>query len=268
MNSTISSVIVLGLNNIKLYIIIRRYTIKIHMAREVCMLFRARLTRFCFVLLCLALTLNCAAASELLSHDDLTRLKPAFETLVAQLADTLVANGLLLESDKNDWIDFQIADYLLNAGYGTIAILYSPDTLQQATDEELALRVTKQSGTLTLRLDTLRATEQNNIIGHGLPLDASLIDESGDIVPCLFHWSVNSGRVEIWDAGSDTTRMFGSSLMSQGELVYFRGYNMLDETTELTLEFIDIDSGTIIDTISIDIVSDGQVLRASYDEER
>jgi hypothetical protein len=216
-----------------------------------------RLRVFALICACVAALPAAGFCSALLSPDDLKTIKPQYELFLGAAAELLVQKGLLDVSDRSDWIDFQLADYIRNGGYGTIEIMYNPDILASVEEDEMALRISADIQTGSLKLDTLRAFNQGASSLPGLPLDAALITADGEPVECAFRWSATGGMFLIWDSYSSSPISMGASIISGGELVYWSDDPAGSERETLTIEFVSLDSNETFGAYSLELISDG-----------
>ena len=149
-----------------------------------------------------------------LSGSDLHEIEPQYEAFLDALADLLVSKGLLAEEEREEWLLYQLGDFLQNGGYGTIAAMYTPGMLSYA-DESVTVRrfeIETEAGKLTL--ETLRRFSPQYSSLPGLPLDTELCDAEGAPVGCRFRWTTTGGMLLIWD-GSEIVEV-GSTFISDG----------------------------------------------------
>ncbi len=188
--------------------------------------FRTRTLGFTAALLACWLCLSgCALAfgetGELLSPDDLTRLQPAYEKFVNELADLIIARGLLPADQRDAWFRYQMGDYFQNGGYGMIAAMYSPDLLELARPQDSLLRLEKPTPHGTLRIDTLGAYDPLDATLPGLMLEASLTDAQGLPVACRFRWHCEQGGFIAWDSLNAAEVNVGNSFTNDGRICYW-----------------------------------------------
>lgn len=212
-------------------------------------------------LLCLLLTVclltplaACGDESAYLSGDDLRTIEPEYEAFLEKLADVLVAKGLLGEAEREEWLLYQLGDFLQNGGYGTIAAMYTPGLLSYADESVTMRRIELSTSAGALTLETLRRYAPAYSSLPGLPLDMELNDVStGEPVGCRFRWTATSGMFMIWD-GNEVVQV-GSTYISDGRPLYW--YEQPADGCEETLRLELLRSGedVIMATVTLDVVS-------------
>ena len=198
-----------------------------------------------------------AAGMSLLSPDDLKSLKPQYEQFLNSAADLLVRKELLDPDRRADWIAFQLADYTLNGGYGTIEIMYSPDLLGSVTPEEMALRISGDAGEGVLRVDTMRAYSPGYTTMPGLPIDLLYTTHAGEPIECAFKWFASSGKLMIWDSHSEEPVSFGATIITGGEQVFWTDDPLKDDVVTITIEILSLDSSDTLGQYNLKVTSDG-----------
>lgn len=186
-------------------------------------------------LLCACMLPGVAMAMEgaYLSGEDLQGLEPAFEEFVEALSEVLVDKGLLQESEREEWILYQLGDYLQNGGFGTIAVMYTPGLLGIANEAVTLRRFSVQSGPGTIWVETLRRFSEGYSSLPGLPLDTEMQDLDGDPIAGRFRWTASEGAFLIWDGTLEEVVDVGATYISDGRPLYW--YAEPYEGTEVTL---------------------------------
>lgn len=174
-----------------------------------------------FLSLLLAPCAALATQGAYLSADALESLEPAFEAFLEAMADALIAEALLPETEREDWIAYQLGDYLQNGGYGTIAILYSPDLLSIADPSVMVGRLSVQTEAGTLWLETLRQYSYSYSPLPGLPLDTDLLNDDGVSLVCRFRWLSTGGSFLIWDGSVGEAIDVGATYICDGRPLYW-----------------------------------------------
>jgi hypothetical protein len=183
---------------------------------------RRAITLALALLLCL-----CTAAlagderGVLLSPDDLTALRPAYEAFLNQLADRIIARDLLREDEREAWLMYQLGDYFQNGPYGMIAAMFTPDLLAWARPQDSLLRLEKAVSGGTLRVDTVGAYAPLDSILPGLLLETSLIGRDGLPVLCRFRWGASQGGFVAWNALTAQEMDVGNSFINDGRPFYW-----------------------------------------------
>lgn len=206
---------------------------------------------FCLLLIACLLAPLAALANDgaYLSGSDLHEIEPEYEAFLNALADLLVKKGLLAEEEREEWLLYQLGDFLQNGGYGTIAAMYTPGMLSYADESVTVRRFEIETAAGELTLETLRKFSPQYSSLPGLPLDTELCDETGAPVSCRFRWTTTGGMLLIWD-GSEIVEV-GSTFISDGRPLYWRedpvdGY---DET--LRLELLAAQEDVVMATITL-----------------
>lgn len=184
--------------------------------------------------LILSMTAVCAYADEgdpLLSVDDLSRVQESYEVFLGELEDLLVEKGLLDEGDREEWMMYQLGDFVQNGGYGMIAAMYTPDLLEYAREEDTMLRLSVQKGDYTLRVDTMRRYTPLDTILPGLLLESSVIDATGQPVTCRMLLSASQGGFSAYDAMTQRYMDVGVSITNDGRACYWSDQPITDETS-------------------------------------
>ncbi len=129
-------------------------------------------------LLCLTLVACLLAPLAALANDgaylsgsDLHQIEPEYEAFLSALADLLVQKGLLAEEEREDWLLYQLGDFLQNGGYGTIVAMYTPGMLSYANESVTVRRFEIATAAGRLTLETLRKFSPQYSSLPGLPLD-------------------------------------------------------------------------------------------------
>lgn len=167
----------------------------------------------------------------LLSVDDLAKVQESYEVFLDQLEDLLVEKGLLDEEDREEWMMYQLGDFVQNGGYGMIAAMYTPDLLDYAREEDTMLRLRVQKAEYTLQLDTMRRYTPLDTTLPGLLLEASVSDENGQPVTCRLRMSASQGGFSAYDALSRRYQNVGVSIVNDGRACYWSDQPITDETS-------------------------------------
>lgn len=194
-------------------------------------------------LLALLFLLSAAQATEtgeLLSQEDLRSLQPAYETFLTELADVIIAKGLLREEDREHWMMVQLGDFVQNGGSGTILTMYTLDLLELARPQETMVRLTKGFPFGTLTVETMRGYNPTDTSQPGLLLRAELTGENGEPVESRFRWQSSQGGFLAWDAFSGTTSDVGNSLINDGRPAYWSDQPLISGQQGLWLLTIEV----------------------------
>lgn len=188
--------------------------------------------------LCLLPVSAVSTTDAYLSGEDLKALEPAYEAFLSELADLLIQKGLLLETEREDWVLYQLGDYLQNGGFGTIAVMYTPGLLGVADEAVTVRRFSVETGAGTLNLETLRRYAPAYSQLPGLPLDVELVAASGEAVRCRFRWIADDGAFQIWDGTQGALINVGATYINDSKPLYWYAdpYDGLETT--LTLEIL------------------------------
>lgn len=210
--------------------------------------------RWIIALLCLCmLAASPAGAVEgaYLPGDVLRTLEPTFEAFVTQLADVLVERDLLQASQKEEWILYQLGDFVQNGGFGSIIVLYTPGLLGIADESVTIRRFTLETEAGTLLLETLRQYEEQYSPLPGLPLDVKLLDENGEPVDARFRWTATGGDFLVWDDTREQVNEANSYVGDVSVPVYWyeEPYGGIEET--LTLEVLTSGEDSILATATL-----------------
>lgn len=217
------------------------------------------------LILLLGLSGACAFADEgdpLLSVDDLSRVQESYEVFLGELEDLLVEKGLLDDSDRDEWMMYQLGDFVQNGGYGMIAAMYTPDLLEYAREEDTMLRLSVQKGDYTLRVDTMRRYTPLDTILPGLLLESSVTDAAGQPVTCRLQLSASQGGFSAYDAMAQHYVDVGVSIINDGRACYWSDQPITDETTApdvvITLEMLDeLDESKVLLTATLTLTPSG-----------
>lgn len=100
--------------------------------------------------------------------EDLQSIQPAYEAFLEELAALLVERGLLAEEDVEDWMLYQLGDFLQNGGFGSIMALYTPGLLSMADNTVTLGRLSVQTDAGQLVLETLQyySPERSSLPGR------------------------------------------------------------------------------------------------------
>lgn len=191
-------------------------------------------------LLCLLLLPALAGAAEgaFLTGEDLQQIKPAYEAFLQELADVLEARGLLLPSEREAWILYQLGDLMQNGGYGSIVAMYTPGLLSLADESVAMRRLTLKTDVGTLRLDTLAQYKPSLSQLPGLPLDAEVVGLDGTAVECRFHWTASEGSLYLWDGARGEIVEVGATFITKGSPLYWAEEPIEGVAAELTLTLL------------------------------
>ena len=177
------------------------------------------------VILCLSAgekgALATAETGQYLTEEDLRALQPAYEAFLQQLADVVIARGLISPEEREDWLGYQLGDYYQNGGSGMIAAMFTPGLLAQVRPQDSMLRLKKEFPIGMLRVDTMGAYSPLDGCMPGLLLEASLTDERGLPVQCRFRWACDQGRFSAWDALSGKMVEVGIAYINDGRPAYW-----------------------------------------------
>lgn len=215
--------------------------------------------RWLIFILCLSCMLPqaaCAMEGAYLSGEDMQSLEPAYEEFLETLADTLVERGLLSEGERDEWLMYQLGDFMQNGGFGTISILYAPGTLNTDNTEAITLRrYSVDTGAGVLWLDTLRRYAENYSPLPGLPLDTELLDEEDNPLPCRFRWTASDGAFLIWDGVQEEVVSVGATYVSDGRPLYWYAEPVEGTDALLTLELLYEMEDSTIASYTLTVVS-------------
>lgn len=219
------------------------------------------------ILLALVLALGAVSAhadegDPLLSVDDLSRVQASYEVFLGELEDLLVEKGLLDDADREDWMMYQLGDFVQNGGYGMIAAMYTPDLLEYAREEDTMLRLSVQKGEYTLRVDTMRRYTPLDTILPGLLLESSVTDASGQPVTGRISLSASQGGFSAYDAMAQHYTDVGVSIINDGRACYWSDQPITDETSApdvvITLEMRDpVDDGKVLLSATLTLTPSG-----------
>lgn len=192
--------------------------------------------------------------SAYLSGDDLRRIEPEYETFLEKLADVLIEKELLAAEEREQWLLYQLGDFLQNGGYGTIAAMYTPGLLAYADESVTIRRFDAATAAGTLTLETLRRYAPSYSSLPGLPLDTELnAPATGEPVGCRFRWTAASGMLMIWD-GNDVVQV-GSTYISDGRPLYWFEQPVDDCTETLRLELLRADEDVTMATVTLTLTA-------------
>ena len=210
----------------------------------------------CLLLIACLLAPLAALANDgaYLSGSDLHEIEPEYEAFLSALADLLVQKGLLAEEEREDWLLYQLGDFLQNGGYGTIVAMYTPGMLSYANESVTVRRFEIATAAGRLTLETLRKFSPQYSSLPGLPLDTELSDETGAPVGCRFRWTTTGGMLLIWDG--DGVVAVGSTFVSDGRPLYWYEEPMEGCEETLRLEILDTAENTVMATIYPDVRSE------------
>lgn len=215
--------------------------------------------RWIVALLCLCCFLSPSVAPALegayLSTEQLRALEPEYEAFLEALADTLTAQGLLSEAEREAWVLYQLGDYYQNGGYGSILVAYTPGLLLSADETVSMRRFTLETEAGTLWLDTLRRYAEQYSALPGLPLDAELTDAQGEPVPCRFRWTATGGSFLIWDGSLGELVNVGSTYINDGRPLYWMEEPVEGIDEILTLEILYKEEDATMATAQLRVVS-------------
>ena len=179
------------------------------------------------LLLCsvlLAAVPGCAEESyygAYLDPEALQELQPAYESFLRATAEILVSRGLLESWAVEDWVYYQLGDYLQNGGYGTFWISYVPGLLSLADESVSIQRFRCATSAGTLQLTTLRKFSVTLSSLPGVPLDAELLDDSGYPVPCRFRYVAPCGSLLVWNGTTESVDNVGATYINQDQALYW-----------------------------------------------
>lgn len=213
--------------------------------------------RWLLLILCLFM-LPCtghAMEGAYLTGEDLKALEPAFEAFVEELADVLIARGLLQDTEREAWVMYQLGDYLQNGGFGTIAVMYTPGLLGMADEAVTMRRFSSETSAGTLALETLRRYAQQYSPLPGLPLDVELTDGDGAPVPCRFRWVADDGSFFIWDGAAEQVVEVGATYIGDGEPLYWYAEPAEGIEATLSLEILEAEADTAMASVSLRLIS-------------
>ncbi|MDR2505321.1 MAG: hypothetical protein LBD16_04360 [Oscillospiraceae bacterium] len=213
--------------------------------------------RFLFLLAVILLVSPALASAALLSPEALDRLSAGYMQFAGEVADELIESGLLDEADRQDWLDYQLADFMLNGGYGSMQILYNPDLLGIATWNELALTLNIEKDGAALTVSTLRGWDGMTAL-PGLPFDFALYDAAGALTDAVFTVRATRGRLLLWDASQDEAKPYGFTAQSRGEWVFWDCAIELDAECTIVVECKSAETDEIIMTAGLKLICDGE----------
>lgn len=183
-----------------------------------------------FFLSALLFLFPCAQATEsgeLLTQEDLRGLQPTYEAFLSELADLIIARGLLREEDRDAWMMVQLGDFVQNGGFGTMVTMYTMDLLDLARPQETMIRLTKAFPFGTLTIETMRGYDPLDASLPGLLLRADVTGENGEPVESRFRWQCSQGGFLVWDAFTAFTSDVGNSLINDGRPAYWSDQPMV-----------------------------------------
>lgn len=206
--------------------------------------------------LCLSPWTGLAEQSTYLSPEALLTLEPAFESFLREMAAELAREGLLEESEQEEWVMRQLGDYFQNGGYGSIVIDYTPGVLANADDTVSLHRISVEIDAGTVTLDTLRRYSATYSSLPGLPLEVEVVDAQGDLVPCRIRWTATDGTFLIWDGVRNDIVDVGNSYVGEGRLVYWQAepYEGIEEA--LTLNVFNEEESEVLGTVAFFVFAD------------
>lgn len=157
----------------------------------------------------------------LLGSEDLQKLEQAYDAFLQQLADLIIARGLLDTEDREEWLEFQWGDFYQNGGYGTISAMFSPNILELARPEDKMLRLQKELPIGTLQVDTMSGYSPLDSALPGLFLEAVVTDSQGLPLVCRFRWHSAQGGFSTWDAMDGKVADVGNTYINDGRPAYW-----------------------------------------------
>jgi len=209
--------------------------------------------------LCLCLLCGSAGAESgldaYLDPEDLQSLQPVYEAFLRELADVLIEKDLLEEEDVEEWVMYQLGDYIQNGGSGSFLISYTPGLLSLADDSTTMRRFTCKTAIGVFQLDTLRCYSPSLSSLPGLPLDAELTGTAGYPVPCRFRWVAGSGSFQIWDGAADSLINTGATYINQDRALYWFDEPVDGVTEVLTLEILSDTEDRTLASITVTLES-------------
>lgn len=179
---------------------------------------------------------------RLLTPNDLKALQPAWERFLGELADLIIAKGLLEPSERERWMLAQLGDYTQNGGYGMIAAMYTPDLLDWVRPQDQMLVLTCEVGKNTLTVRTMSAYDPTDRTNPGLWLEAALSSSDGLPVACRIRWGCSQGGFLIYDAVSGKLVDTGNRLFNDGRPAYWSDQPPTQSESglrDITLEILD-----------------------------
>ncbi len=166
----------------------------------------------------------------------------------------LIEKGLLAAEEREQWLLYQLGDFLQNGGYGTIAAMYTPGLLAYADESVTIRRFDAATAAGTLTLETLRRYAPSYSSLPGLPLDTELnAPATGEPVGCRFRWTAASGMLMIWD-GNDVVQV-GSTYISDGRPLYWFEQPVDGCTETLRLELLRADEDVTMATVTLTLTA-------------
>lgn len=213
----------------------------------------------------LSLCVPSALADEgdpLLTVDDLSRVQESYEVFLSELEALLVEKGLLEEDDRQEWMMYQLGDFVQNGGYGMIAAMYTPDLLEYAREEDTMLRLRADNGEYTLHLDTMRRYTPLDTTLPGLLLESSVTDAAGQPVTCRIRLTASQGGFCAYDALAQRYTEVGVSIINDGRACYWSDQPITDETSApdviITLEMLGMeDDSTVLASATLTLTPSG-----------
>lgn len=216
------------------------------------------MTRWLLLILCLCCMLPhaaCAMEGAYLSGEDMQALEPSYEAFLETLADLLVARGLLSESETDEWLLYQLGDFMQNGGFGTISVVYTPGQLSTDNEAITLRRYTVDTGAGALWLETLRRYAENYSPLPGLPLDTELLDKDDNPLPCRFRWTASDGSFLIWDGVEEAVVNVGATYVSDGRPLYWYSEPVEGTDALLTLDVLYEMEDSTIASYTLTVVS-------------
>lgn len=213
----------------------------------------------------LSLCIPSALADEgdpLLTVDDLSRVQESYEAFLSELEALLLEKGLLEEDDRQEWMMYQLGDFVQNGGYGMIAAMYTPDLLEYAREEDTMLRLRTDNGEYTLHLDTMRRYTPLDTTLPGLLLESSVTDAAGQPVACRIRLTASQGGFCAYDALAQRYTEVGVSIINDGRACYWSDQPITDETSApdiiITLEMLGMtDDSTVLASATLTLTPSG-----------
>lgn len=217
---------------------------------------------FVSALLLLLPAAQAVETGDLLSQEDLRNLQPAYEAFLEELADTIIAKGLLREEERETWMMVQLGDFVQNGGSGSIVSMYTMDLLELARPQETMIRLTKDFSFGTLTVETMRGYNPSDASLPGLLLSADVTQATGEPVECRFRWTSNQGGFLAWDAFTATTSDVGNTLINDGRPAYWSDQPLLSGQQGLWILTIEVlsmeDDLQVLDEAMLTLTPDGE----------
>lgn len=179
-----------------------------------------------------------ATEGAYLSGEDLESLQPAYEAFLDAVADVLIARDLLSPAEEEAWKLFQVGDFTQNGGYGSIAVMYTPELLSFADASVFARKFSAQTQAGTVVLETLQRYVEKTSPLPGLPLDAALLDTTATDLACRFRWTASGGSLIMWDGAQAELVNVGATYVSDGRPLYWNAPPVRGITEILTLTLL------------------------------